>query len=321
MTLTFSLLIVDDNPDLISGAIKLLRTHLREKGFRLKCHEMLIDSVTASSPLNYESGAYDLAIIDFNLGNPTKDGVVEAKQFRNQNLYNEMIFYSGQEELSDLRSLLSEAAVDGVFLSSRDNLGDALTGVADIIIGKLTNINFMRGIAMAEVAEIDMKILTTLIDFFHDDSYAEIQDLTARMKEKFQKKRGNDLKGLKKRFENQTLLRILRDGRTISSAEVCRLIGWINKEIKVLDQESYQDIDYVGKVLNPRNILAHCVEERVEGHPSVLRSINTERPSTTIDEEWMVNYRNTLLETKEKIESICDTLRQNLLRRDAPDDA
>lgn len=320
MTLTFSLLAVDDQPETISGAVHLLRDHLRDRGFRLD--EKAIDFDDTSSLINYESGAYDLVIIDFNLGGIDKDGLEEAKNFRKKNLYNEMIFYSGQEELSGLRSKLSKAAVDGVFLSTREDLGEALIGVADIVIGKLTNVNFMRGIAMAEVAEIDMVMLKTLIDVFRDDSNDDQKELTTHVTEKFKKHKAGLFKRTKERLEEHTLLNILGDDKgTVSSSELCLLIGWIDDKIKVLDRESYRDIDYAGKVLAPRNNLAHRVEERVDGGPPVLRSLNKKKPPVTINEEWMIDYRNTLLKTREDIKSIYNTLRQNLLGRDTPDDA
>lgn len=325
MTLTFSLLVVDDQPATISGAIALLDDHLQEKGFRLKYDVVAIESGDTSSLGNYESGAYDLAIIDFNLGDPNMNGIEEAKYFRNKNQYNELIFYSGQAGLSNLRSELSEAAVDGVFLSTRENLGEALIGVTDIVIGKLTNVNFMRGIAMAEVAEIDVEMLTTLIDIFEDSANADLQELATRIQGKLADKKTTHFEKTVKRFEKDSLSKILEDGKTVTSAEIYQLIIWLLQEIGVMGRSKKKSDrqlwKYNNKVLKPRNILAHAVEKQVQGQPPVLCFKKTGESPSEIDEEWMIGYRRTLWETKEEIKSICNNLLQKLPGRDIREDA
>ena len=107
-----------------------------------------------------EGKNYDLVMIDYNLG-PTRTGAEIARDIRSTLRYTDMVFYSSLP-VRTLLSYLAEVGVSGVFAEERLNLGDALTALADTIIGKAVDLNHMRGIAMAEVAEMDVLMEETL---------------------------------------------------------------------------------------------------------------------------------------------------------------
>ena len=156
MTLDFMLLIVDDSPDDVRQALAGLRDHLEARGFSLKRDVQSTDfsDATLSALASAAGRDYDLVMVDYRLGQPDRDGAVVARRLRAKLPYTEMVFYSS-DPAAQLLNELAQNEVAGVFVARRQDLNDALTGLADTVIRKTVDLNHMRGIAMAEVAEMD----------------------------------------------------------------------------------------------------------------------------------------------------------------------
>ena len=162
MNLQFCVLVIDDQPDAVSQALGSLREHLDEWGFELRIEEAL---PVSPEELRAEFGdagrKYDLVIVDYRLGLGTTDGAAVAQELRQSVLpYTEMVFYSSDS--ANLFSALAENGVDGVFVATREHLDDKLRGVADIIIRKAVDLDHMRGIAMAAVADLEVRMREAL---------------------------------------------------------------------------------------------------------------------------------------------------------------
>ena len=157
MNLSFSVLVVDDQPDAIAQAVESLREHLDEWGFALSTQEVVPSSRDELRSQVVDAGReYDLVIVDYRLGLDGRDGAVVAQELRHGILpYTEMVFYSSDSSANLLRTL-AEKEVEGVFVATRDHLDEKLRGVADIIIRKAIDLDHMRGIAMAAVADLEM---------------------------------------------------------------------------------------------------------------------------------------------------------------------
>ena len=163
MKLEFRLLVVDNAPDnIIEGAVGILSDHLELKGFSLNKRFVNDFSEAEFRGLaRLEGKDYDLVMVDYRLELDDMDGADVARQLRLGLRYTDMVFYSSAPP-AELRDKLAKASVSGVFVETRDNLSDALTGLADTVIGKAVDLNHMRGIAMAEVAEMDVLMEETL---------------------------------------------------------------------------------------------------------------------------------------------------------------
>ena len=152
MNLEFKLLIIDDNPDGVVQATRVLDDYLKESGFSLDRNNIENPDVHLQGQQDVARGIkYDLAMVDYNLGNEEYTGADMAQKLRKEMPYTDMIFYSARPEI-DLLKELADRRVAGVFVATRDELDDALKGVADTIIGKAIDITHMRGIAMANTA-------------------------------------------------------------------------------------------------------------------------------------------------------------------------
>lgn len=166
MKLDFRLLVIDDQPGEIGDAIEMLRMDLEEKGFRLTVTVAEDISVKGIDDFCRAEGRnIDLAMVDYRLGEEDIDGALAASTVRRRLKYTDIIFYSTSSK-DELAQQIG-GHVDGVFLASRGNdFDDVLRGIADTIVGKAVDLNHMRGIAIAEVAEMDLLMEEVLAKAF-----------------------------------------------------------------------------------------------------------------------------------------------------------
>jgi len=95
----------------------------------------------------------DLIIVDRNLEN-YPDGEEFIADLRSNAIYTEVIFYTAGN-VNDLWDAIREKKLEGVFVSSRNDILPKISKVGLQSIRKVLDLENMRGIVMAEVAELD----------------------------------------------------------------------------------------------------------------------------------------------------------------------
>ena len=318
MKLEFSLLVVDDAPGGIEQAIETLADYLGTRGFTLDSRIVNDLSEQGLRRLARSAGKdYDLVMVDYNLGQPDIiDGAGAAEQLRRELPYTDMIFYSSISE-ADLLGELAKHSVPGVFVARRDNLDEALTGLADTVIGKAVDLNHMRGIAMAEVAEMDVLMEETLGRFFRSSNELVVaagERTIGNLRKGIEK----GLKQLEKNYEEGGLPGLVSDGRLFSFTNKY----WaIRRAVKCLPEkpsdamsvlESYED-----EIIRKRNMLAH-VKEATEDGKTILRSI---KDDVIIDDNWMVDFRQNLRTQRDALTTVCEAIDDHFGIAEAPHDS
>jgi CheY-like chemotaxis protein len=309
MKLEFTLLVVDDVPDSIEQALNVLEDHLEDKGFSLR--RLFPDALSESSlrELVRLSGKnYDLVIVDYNLGRDDTNGAAAAHRLRRDLPYTDIIFYSSDPEL-DLYGKLADQEVPGVFIARREGLGDALTGLADTVIGKAVDLNHMRGIAMAEVAEMDLLMEDTLLSTLRYMDDQCVQSAMRRTVDKLKRSIKQDTQLIEEISSQDDLSNIIKNNRLFSSINryhtVRRVVkclpGKPSGALRVL--ESYED-----DIIHNRNMLAHVKEESTEDGNVILRSIKKDGQELTIDDRWMSDFRQKLQQHKSALTTVCEEL-------------
>ena len=308
MKLDFSLLVVDDAPDNVEQAIRILGDHLNTKGFSLK-QEVAEDlSNQGIHDLARAQGRnYDLVMVDYNLGQDDRDGAIVAQQLRQELLYVDMVFYSSIT-VSELLIHLAENEVSGVFAERREDLGDALVGLADTVIGKAVDLNHMRGIAMAEVAEMDVLMAQTLVRVFQSDHefIGAARDRTiVRLRESVERYGSR----LESRISDGGLPAVVRDTLLFSLTSkyqaIKRVAAGLGDEFgdQLAILESYDE-----DIVQNRNMLAHVMEDSTGHEATTLVSMGRNRRKVVIDEQWMSDFRQTLQTHRAALVTICDAL-------------
>ena len=313
MKLEFRLLVVDDSPDGVKTAIDALRDYLDTVGFALKLQFVHDYSEKEVRELARSQGKnYDLVMVDYNLGLDDRDGAVVARDLRLELPYVDMVFYSSNP-VSTLLKHLSEHEVSGVFAEERVNLDKALTGLADTVIGKVVDLNHMRGIAMAEVAEMDVLMEQTLVRVFQSN-HPGINNAKSRTIKKIKRKH-EDVKKvsglLGSRSDSDELSDVVRDGRLFSLVDKYRAIMRVSKILPGDRPELEILTSYEKDIIWNRNMLAHVAESSTEDGKAILRSISYDGSGVAIDDDWMSTFRQKLQQHMAALKAVCEILVEN----------
>ena len=309
MNLEFSLLVVDDAPDSIREAIGILADNLEAKGFTLDLHAPDDFSERGLRKLARLKGKdYDLVMVDYNLGQDETDGAIAAHRLRLDLPYTDMVFYSSDPELN-LYEKLAEQEVVGVFIARREDLGDTLTGVADTVIGKAVDLNHMRGIAMAEVAEMDVSMEETLERAFRYAGDRCIENATNRTIKRLRESIQKDAGLLEDCFEEDGLPGVVRNSRLFSFADKYQAV---RRVVRCLPEKPSEALDvlssYENEVIQNRNMLAHVKEESTADGRTILRSIKDDGGVVIIDDGWMTDFRLKLKTHRSALAIVCEAL-------------
>lgn len=308
MKLDFRLLVIDDQPGEIEDAIEMLRMDLEEKGFRLAVQ--VAEDISVKGIDDYcraEGRNIDLAIVDYRLGQDDIDGALAASTVRRRLKYTDIIFYSTSSK-DELAQQIG-GHVDGVFLASRGNdFDDVLRGIADTIVGKAVDLNHMRGIAIAEAAEMDLFMETILAKAFASKNDAFVAKGRERISSLWDNTRGNMAK-LEKRVDAGEVVSIVTDNAIFGSNYKWQAVSKLGEMVLGKGDDACKIFaGYVAEVIDKRNLLAHARAVVDDGVTASLRAIRPGQADEVIDEAWMVTFRNQLTAQRAALVTICEAI-------------
>lgn len=309
MRLDFRLLVIDDQPGEISDAIEMLRMDLADKGFRLQV-EIAPDISVRGIDAYCQAGGrnFDLAIVDYRLGEEDIDGALAASTVRRRLKYTDIIFYSTSPR-NELAAKMAEYHVDGVFIASRGNdLDTVLCGIADTIVGKAVDLNHMRGIAIAEVAEMDLLMEDILAKAFASKNAAFVAKGRERIESLWDNEQGN-LGRLEKRVKASDVIGILTDNSIFTSTYKWQAIAKLGDLTLGKNSGPCQVFaNYETEIIGKRNLLAHARAMMDDGMTASLQAIRLGKPAIEIDEAWMTTFRSQLTAQRDALKAICEAI-------------
>lgn len=162
MRLDFNVLWVDDQPASIANQIKSISAQMAGEGFDFKpvfC--TTLDQVEAAISEDVFTDEVDLILVDWDLGNGAH-GEDAIERIREVVHYKDVVFYSGQSSVVELRQKAYGKGLEGVYCSSREGLVDEVVGVFDSLIKKVLDLDHTRGIVMGATSDIDHMVNTCL---------------------------------------------------------------------------------------------------------------------------------------------------------------
>ena len=308
MNLEFRLLVIDDSPDNIDAAIDILSDYLDSKGFTLNKHIPESFAIDDMRRLSQQEGRnYDLVMVDYDLGREDTNGADAIFHLRRDFMFTDMVFYSGISEL-ELYGKLANQVVQGVFVATRIDLSDVLKGLADTVIGKVVDIYNLRGLAMAEVAEMDVMMEETLRKVLHieDKCWDDVKSRT--LQELREHIRTNEA-SLEKRVAEGGLPNIVGRGQLFTSAHKYHAVRRIAKCFPDQLSEKLQELSpYEPDIIHNRNLLAHSKHETRPDGTNVLQSLREDGTPVIIDEEWMDDFRRKLKNHRSTLTYVCESI-------------
>ena len=297
MNLVYSILWFDDESEYFDSLdLEPLEKRVQDWGFDLR-----IDPTT--DPEKFRELApydkYDLLVVDYNLSNFDKHGDEFIEEIRNHGIYTEIIFYSANP-ISDLWDAVAMRRLEGVFLSPRgDPLMAKIENVARQSVKKVLDLNNVRGMVMAEVAEIDGQLDSLAVTVFNTLSQEGKQIILEdyiRKISKFHDKKKQKAEGIN---GIDDLLDLCESSK---KWQLCRSLIKKKDEGKLKEMDGYQE-----DILMPRNFLAH-------GTPVSERDtmiFNYEGKEYRFNDEEGVRLRKDLKMFSEAFKQLCDHFSQS----------
>jgi hypothetical protein len=160
--LDFNVLWVDDQPGSVANQIKSITTRMAAEGFEFRPTQCTtIDQVEATISTSVFTDEVDLILVDWDLGNGAH-GEDAIERIRETVQYKDVVFYSGQTPVMELRQKAYEKQLEGVYCASREDLVEEVVGVFESLIKKVLDLDHTRGIVMGATSDIDHMIVTCL---------------------------------------------------------------------------------------------------------------------------------------------------------------
>ncbi|MEB1529020.1 hypothetical protein [Xanthomonas sp. WHRI 7945] len=158
MRLDFNVLWVDDQPGRVAAQIKSISSKMAAEGFEFKPRQCTtINEVIEAISEDVFTDEIDLILVDWDLGNGAH-GEDAIGRVRETVQYKDVVFYSGQLSVVELRQKAYEKQLEGVYCASREDLVDEVVGVFESLIKKVLDLDHTRGIVMGATSDIDHMI-------------------------------------------------------------------------------------------------------------------------------------------------------------------
>lgn len=162
MRLDFNVLWVDDQPGSVANQIRSIASQMSAEGFEFRPRQCTtLDEVEAAISEDVFTDEVDLILVDWDLGNGAH-GEDAIERIRETIQYKDVVFYSGQTPVVELRQKAYEKKLEGVYCASREGLVDEVVGVFESLIKKVLDLDHTRGIVMGATSDIDHMINTCL---------------------------------------------------------------------------------------------------------------------------------------------------------------
>ena len=155
MKINYEILWFEDQPNALEHDLESIELYLESSGYSMNVDmrsvitDAEVDGIAARIA---RYNKYDMIVCDYDMGHSPYGSHI-ARKLRAE-VYTDMVFYSGKAA-DDLRKILYENRVDGVFVVDRAKLADEFEMILEDHIKKACDVNGIRGIVMDETSRFD----------------------------------------------------------------------------------------------------------------------------------------------------------------------
>lgn len=260
MSLRYKVLWVDDRIDefISLNFNKELKDYIDASFFESEI-DMCESAEEAKAKLREKK--YDVIFSDYNMSEEKGDSFIQ--DIRSQNINCEILFYSAQEE----PPLVQADRISFLRLQSNrayNELMNKIKSVIDLSLEKINDLTSIRGLVMAEVSDLDVKMKEIIIKYYQKNkneqeklkTYA-VDKIQERLKENLIQKSECKMDCIHA-WQNNSIIDFI-DDQNFDSYSKARLI---NKILKDKNGSSNKFLDnYSKEIIKNRNLLAHCKSE------------------------------------------------------------
>ncbi|MDC4314355.1 hypothetical protein OHV31_14340 [Acinetobacter baumannii] len=306
MRLDYKILWFENQPTAVESAALSLKMDIADLGFNLVIEWIDdyndIDNLIAEHAKNKN---FDMIFMDWNLGISPEDGATLSHKLRINRIQTDIIFYSAKSS-QELRKLMFDNNVDGVFCINRSNLADDSFEIIENKIQRILDINHIRGIVMETVGSLDHN-LNELIEIVYSKSNDENKiKIIEKIKQLIQEQNDDACNKLTEMIKNISDINSLLQSYQFTSYLKFRCLVSIMKHKRkdpIFSDALNLLSNYDTNVLSPRNALAHAISQVNESGHFVLFT-----PTRIYDHNELCNVRKRLLEHRSNLQKLSNVL-------------
>lgn len=304
MRLDFNVLWVDDQPKAVNSQITRIKLLMAEEGFNFnptQCRSIEeVESLIAGDVFQDE---VDLILVDWDLGGGVH-GQDVIERIRQVAQYKDIVFYSARTRSADLRKLVYERELEGIYCATREDLVAEVVGVFESLVKKVLDLDHTRGIVMGATSDIDHMIYACLVNIEAKLDEAGKKTLIDEAKRRLRDR----VKDITKQSDK---LGSATDMETILGAH---MIFGANDRLRLLRRTLESDATHARSVDTIRSYMDHVVPDRnklghmvlaPEGRPQAV--VNLEGKQINLDD--MRTLRKTILSLREDFRALFESLK------------
>ncbi len=304
MNLDYDILWIDDRPRQINDVKEHIQNRLARKGFDLKVKMLQHPGDDKSLQRQFNSRDFDLLVVDFKMQPDERNGDDLIRSIRRFCDTTDIVFYSS-ETPSALRAKID---VDGVYCANRNHLKDTLDHVIHSTIKKVLDLNSMRGISLAQLADFDHAI-----DKAISSGYEKLiaRGIESGVVEEMCETASSFHSNTHEKITNMPKDQHISEYTSLlsSNPKYTTLIKILNLlDSEELDRCSQRISNYENEIIVPRNQLAHAMEKKFESGNYILESRSREIKFTegdfTMLRVKLLDYRDQLQQINEIIDRL-----------------
>ena len=299
MRLDFNILWFENQPEDVATQISEVEEYVGAAGFKpsilIQEHAGDLDALSERQENFHE---FDLVVVDWDLGNIAMQGDLVAQRVRMRFGFTDIMFYSGKAR-ADLRRMVHDRNIDGVYCMSRNDLVANLAEHIDEVVKRLSRLEAMRGLAVGAVGQCDHRLKAVVKMLYagrNDDGRAEADESLIRYVQ-------SGVDAAAKNFGKCTTFDERLDSRAVTSFTLQKLALHMLKGVDGLEDFRETLKSYDQDVIAPRNTLGHALERRGAAGWEVQSSDNP-----PIGREQFPTLRLNLLRHIENIDLLCGIL-------------
>jgi hypothetical protein len=261
LRLDFNVLWVDDQPNGIAAQIASITRKMEEGGFLFNptsCRS--VEEVEGIIANNVFTDEIDLILVDWDLGDGVR-GQEVIEKIRDIIQYKDIVFYSGLTAPMDLRKLVYQKDLEGIYCASREHLVEEVMGVFESLVKKVLDLDHTRGIVMGATSDIDY-IVNECLTVIHDKSDAVGKDALLIKAHSCVRERVKDVTNKAQKLGSATTLAEFMEAHLIFTAnDRLRVLAKVLETKAFTAHREYRKkvIDYQKDVVPDRNRLGHMV--------------------------------------------------------------
>lgn len=307
MRLKYNILWFENDEDYIESAKQGIEDFLDDLGFSL---EVEAYSGSAFDEAVVGNEKWNLILMDYDLGEEkTGDGVIET--IRNLHIPTEVIFYSSI--IDNVENVVNKKSFEGLYWCDRDKeFDDKVRTIIGLTLRKVMDVTNMRGLVMAECADIDQK-MDEIITYCHDVKGEEEQTaFKAELVGIIQESCGACERRTASFDPEKVGINIVQDTRVFYTANKVKALQNITKPYakagKMTEYRKKFNV-HSGEVINLRNNLAHVKSDVIGGKEIIANG------AFVFDISMAKDVRVKLRDHIQNLDDIYDDLKEKMKRK------